>query len=207
MQRLPLKEILVVSILAVLFIAASWFSRSYEADLFALFGDNTLLSVLGYIGLTILTFVVAPLNALPLFPVTVTLWGALPALFVNLVAWSIGTLLTYALARRFGRPLVLRFVKTETIDRYEKKLSEQNKFVGLVMLHAIFPGDVLGYVLGLFIKISYPKFVLASFIGNIPIALTLVFASSVSLPFQVAIAVVVILVTSFGIKAMLPSKT
>ena len=195
MNGFRVKEALLSITLLGLFVVVSFYSRSYESEILGLFDGNHANAAFLYTVIIVATFVVAPLNALPLMPVTVVLWGPIWALLINLVAWSLGTLVTYYLSRTFGRPLVLKFVKESTIMEYEEKLTKNSKFIGLVVLHAILPGDILGYALGIFVRVPYFQYTIASFVGNIPIGISLIYAASLSMSLQIAVLAGIVAIT------------
>lgn len=192
------REALAIAAVIALFIAASHFSREYNDILFDVFGEQTIASVFLYIAIILVSFVLAPLSSLPFLPVATALWGPFPTFILSLIGWTIGTVITYFLARTFGRALVERFVSLEKIERYEQKVPQKNKFAGTAVLHMVISGDILGYVMGLFVKMPYGHYALASFLGNIPFGILLVFAATLPLRWQIVVGVFVVAIASLG---------
>lgn len=193
------KETLAVIAVVALFIAASFLSRQYNDALFDIFGQRNVMSMFLYVGIILISFVIAPLSSLPFLPVATTLWGPTLTFALSLAGWTIGTVITYFLARTFGRKIVERFVSLEKIEKYEQKIPQKNKFWGTAGLHMIVSGDILGYVMGLFVKMPYTHYALASLLGNIPFGIILVFAAGLSLAWQGIVGVFVVIVVGLGI--------
>lgn len=63
-----------------------------------------------FIGLKILTVVVAPISGSPLYPLVGLLFGFFPGFFYVLIGDFIGYTIAFTLSRLFGRPLVMRFI-------------------------------------------------------------------------------------------------
>src|SRR3989344_4570749 len=73
----------------------------------------------------------------------------------------IGTSISFFLARKFGEPLAERFVPIKKLHRLEDKLTEKQKFLGIVALRlfTVPVMDFSSYAAGL-TRISFPKFFL-----------------------------------------------
>lgn len=193
------KEILSLLFIVALFVLAGVFAQSYSDQIAIFMEGKYVAGLLIYMIFVIVAFVVAPINSLPLLPVVVSIWGLPIAFISSLIAWTIGGNLTYFLSAKFGRPIVLRFVSEEQIEKYSKIVPEKNKFLAIVILQALFPGDILGYVLGLFMKYSHIKYAIASTLGNIPFGIVLVYASSLSVQGQFSIGAVLILILAVSV--------
>ena len=81
----------------------------------------------------------------------------------------IGTSISFFLARKFGEPLVERFVPIKKLHILEDKLTEKQKFLGIVALRlfTVPVMDFSSYAAGL-TRISFPKFFLATLIASLP---------------------------------------
>jgi|SRR3990167_3534434 len=81
----------------------------------------------------------------------------------------IGTSISFFLARKFGEPLAERFVPIKKLHRLEDKLTEKQKFLGIVALRlfTVPVMDFSSYAAGL-TRISFPKFFLATLIASLP---------------------------------------
>lgn len=100
----------------------------------------------------------------------VGLWGIWIAIFLSVLGWTIGGMIAFWLARRFGVPIIKNFVPLDEIYEAEDRVKVGNNFWSVLFLRMIIPVDVLSYALGLFSKIGFWKYLLATFIGVIPFA-------------------------------------
>ncbi|MBO4107968.1 TVP38/TMEM64 family protein [Streptococcus suis] len=85
-------------------------------------------------------------------------WG----FFLNYVGISIGSILLFALARRYGKKFCLLFMNEETFDKYESKIDNKRGyevFFIACMLSPISPADIVVMITGL-TSMSYRKFIL-----------------------------------------------
>lgn len=153
-----------------------YLTRSYANDLPVLLSDHLVLGLFVYVGLTVLSIVVAPVNTFFLLPIAVTLWGSTAAAFLSVAGWTIGSVLAYEMTRRYGRPFVLRFVDAETIDAIGKHIPAQYLFLFVVVARMIVPVDVLSYALGIVAPMSLGSYTVATALGVTPFAVLFAFA-------------------------------
>lgn len=93
-----------------------------------------------------------------------TFWGVV----YTLIGAAIGFTALFLLARRFGRPLAERFVKPETLARFDTLSSRGGVFVlFLIYLLPAFPDDVISVVAGL-TRIRLRTLILVSLAGRFP---------------------------------------
>jgi len=125
------------------------------------------LSFLGFIFLQTLQVVAAPI------PGEVTgflggyLYGTALGVGLSTIGLTIGSMINFWLSKTFGRPFVDRFVKQETLDRYDYLLHHKGAF--LVFLLFMIPGtpkDLLCYILGLG-HLTTKEFFLISTVGRL----------------------------------------
>ena len=78
------------------------------------------------------------------------LYGKFLGIILSTIGLTAGSLIAFSLARWLGRPFVEKFVKKETLDRYDYLLHHKGAFlVFLLFLIPGFPKDYLCYILGL----------------------------------------------------------
>ncbi|HFR3702381.1 TPA: TVP38/TMEM64 family protein [Streptococcus suis] len=85
-------------------------------------------------------------------------WG----FFLNYVGISIGSIILFWLARRYGKKFCLLFMSEETFYKYESKIDNKRGyeiFFILCMLSPISPADIVVMISGL-TSMSYRKFIL-----------------------------------------------
>ena len=128
------------------------------------------LAPLAYIGIKILTFVVAPLSAGPLQLSAGVLFGLIPGALYTLIGETIGGSINFWLARRFGRPVVERLVGQDDMPRVDKFVSQIVDWKTLIyarlFLFSIY--DFISYAVG-FARVRFRTYLIISLIvGMVP---------------------------------------
>lgn len=94
------------------------------------------------------------------------LYGPVLGLVLSTVGLTIGSFINFWVSKTFGRPFIERFVRKETMARYDYLLHHKGAF--LVFLLFLIPGtpkDILCYILGLG-HLSIKEFLLISTVGR-----------------------------------------
>jgi uncharacterized membrane protein YdjX (TVP38/TMEM64 family) len=105
---------------------------------------------LGFIFLQVLQVVAAPVPGEVTGFIGGFLYGPVLGIFLSTVGLTVGSLAAFTVSRIFGRPFVDKFVKKETLEKYDYLLHHKGAF--LVFLLFLIPGtpkDLLCYILGL----------------------------------------------------------
>ena len=200
-MKLNFKEILGITVLLFFFGLSAYWSREYGDVLKEMMGETG-----GYLGmsfyffLTVLAVVIAPFSTLPLLPVAVSLWGEFMAVALLVFGWLLGDVIAFLIARRWGRPLIRKFVNLKKVDDLEDILGTKNLFMTVLLLRMVVPVDVLSYALGLLAKMSLRDFTLASFLGMIPFAFVFAYASNFTLFYQGVTLFIVMIFAILGFK-------
>lgn len=181
MRKDKIQSAIGILIIIIFFILSSYIVQSNLEYVRGLIGYNIWSMVL-YILIAIIATVIAPVSALPLLPVASNVWGWLVTAILSIIGWTLGALIAFALARKYGVPLVKKFVSLDKIARFERLIPKENLFWGIVFLRMAVPVDVLSYVLGLFSHIRFRTYAIATLIGILPFAF--VFAYLGRLPFS-----------------------
>jgi len=166
----------------VIFIFSAYVAQTNEDYFMRLVGKESVFGILIYIVLAIFTTVIAPLSSVPLMPIASNIWGWPTTAIASIAGWWIGSLIAFYLSRKYGQAFVERMISREKLSSFEKRVPEKNIFWSIVLLRMLIPVDVLSYVLGLFTKIAWRTYALASLIGIIPFAF--IFAYIGTLPFK-----------------------
>ena len=143
------------------------------------------LGMLIYVGLNIFETVFAPLSVFPTIPMASHLWGPVVTALLSIFAWTVGAIIAFALARRYGRPLVENIFSFKKIQHIESLLPERNIFLGIVLLRMVVPVDVLSYALGIFTHIRWKTYILATLMGITPGAFIFAYVGGLSLVSQI----------------------
>ncbi|MFW0871106.1 MAG: MYG1 family protein [Patescibacteria group bacterium] len=130
--------------------------------------DGYWISLFLYALATIAAIVFAPLSIAVIVPFMAEIMGALPIFITTWISWLIGSVIAYAIARRWGKPLVGRLFSLKRIEKLEERMPKNMDFWVLVLLRIVVPADVLSYAVGLVSKISFPKYFFATALGIIP---------------------------------------
>jgi uncharacterized membrane protein YdjX (TVP38/TMEM64 family) len=87
----------------------------------------------------------------------------------------LGCLIAFLIAR-WARASVERFVSLRALYRLEERMPPELDFSAIVMLRLVFPGDLVGFALGLLKHVPFRIFAIASLVGTIPTAIALSYA-------------------------------
>lgn len=184
-------------IIILLFILTSFFSQMYENEIKTIIGVDNNLSKLVYVLVTIFAIVFAPVSTMPLLPVASHAWGWIITGVLSIIGWVIGAQIAFFLARKFGKPLVEKFISYEKLHSFENYFTNKNLFWTIVFLRVILPVDVLSYALGLFSKVKSTTFFLATLVGITPFAFVFSYAGELSVRLQIIIFTEIVAI--FGI--------
>jgi uncharacterized membrane protein YdjX (TVP38/TMEM64 family) len=115
------------------------------------------------------SIVFAPLTALPLWAASLALYGFWPTLLYIFISFYGGAIANFWIARRWGRPVVSKFVGKKGI----KKVDEMTEVVGLQILLIIrliggASSDYVAYAAGL-TNIEFKPYFIITFFASIPI--------------------------------------
>ena len=136
--------------------------------------ENPVQGVSLFLALNILDAVVAPGATLPLIPVAAHAWGHIWAAVVTTAGWTIGSVIAFSIARRWGTPFVKHLTSLQRL-REMKHYVPKDVFWSIVFLRLAMPMDILSYVLGLFTHISWRKYTAATALGVTPPAFLLAY--------------------------------
>lgn len=112
-----------------------------------------------------------------LVPIGVYTWGSVVCFILLWSGWLFGGVLSFALGRYLGRPIVSKIVGVSRFTKFENQVSRHAKFVHILLFQAALPSEIPGYVLGAL----YYRFVLylaALALTELPYALGTVYLGS-----------------------------
>jgi len=177
-QRKGRRTILIVLLGAVILTAAAFGAIRWWEPLSSFFGDTRQVTALTErwgkwapaitIVLHAAQVVFAPIPGQALDLVNGYLFGPWIGTIYSMVGIVLGSALVMWLSRRFGRPLVERFVNPQTLDRLDGITEQRGELViFLIFLVPFLPDDALCFLAGL-TKIPLPKLVLLAAVGRFP---------------------------------------
>lgn len=180
-----------------LFIIAIILSQYYKDDI-AQYLDFGYWGMLVYVLLATSSTVLAPINTLPLIPIATTLWGGFISALLSITAWTLGAIIAFILARRFGKPYIEKNYSLEKISQYEKLLGDKYVFWNIVFLRIVIPVDILSYAIGFFTSVKLSTYSLATLIGVSPFAFLLAYSANFPLALQLAVGVILLITIYVG---------
>ncbi len=192
--------ILGISVIIVFFLVSSYLVQNNLESIKYFVGYNTF-GMIVYISFLIIATVIAPINGVPLVPVASNLWGWFLTGILSVVGWTLGAVISFFLARKYGVPLVRKFVSLEKMSKFERLIPQENIFWSIVFLRMAVPVDVLSYVLGLFSNIKFRTYVFATLIGIAPMAFVIAFLGGLPFYYQLigVIGSILILIVGYFI--------
>ncbi|MDO8498792.1 MAG: VTT domain-containing protein [bacterium] len=124
--------------------------------------------VLAYVVLHAITIIIPPLGGFVLVVAMITLFGPGPALTLAYLVSTPMFLLNFYLAKRYGRPLVIRVVGREPLEKVDRYV--QDAGISLLLILRLLQGgsfDYLSYGFGL-TKINFRTFAMVNILAGIP---------------------------------------
>jgi len=161
-----------------------------HAEAIASFIDRHVIGgVFLYMLLNILDAVLAPGATLPLIPIAARVWGRLLAAAITTAGWTTGSLVAFLIARRYGSPVVSKLTSIKHVRRMRERIP-RDLFWSIVLLRLVMPMDVISYVLGLFSRMTWEKYLLATALGLMPSALALAYLGKLPHAFEIITAAI-----------------
>lgn len=185
-MKFNFKNIFPVLVVAMFFILASFLGQKYEENIkeFVAFGGG--FAPVLYFLLSIVSVVFAPFSSFPLIPLAVLSFGFWTAFLSTVFGWTIGSVIAFLIARKYGTPVVKKIISLESLEKIKSFFPEKNSFFETFFMRIFFPVDLLSYALGLFSKIDFKTYFFATFLGIIPFALFFSFVGTLNPFFQVS---------------------
>ena len=193
------KSFIGLFIILILFILSSYIVRTNIEFFNNLIGNN-IYGIFVYIIITVIAIVIAPISMMPLIPIVSNVFGWIFGAILTFIGWTIGAFIVFFLCRKYGVELIKKFISLKHINKIESKIPKENLFWDIVLLRAIIPVDILSYALGLFSKVDFKTYALATMIGIIPFTIVFSYLGTVPLWYQVSgIILVVLLITAIHV--------
>lgn len=139
-----------------------------------LIAERPVLGAVLFVLLSALSAMLAFVSSAVLVPVALYAWGETVCAALLWLGWILGGATAYTLGRWLGRPVVRWLLPSETLDRYEDRLSTQTPFGLIVLLQLALPSEVPGYLLGL-VRYPFGRYLLALALAELPYAVGTVY--------------------------------
>ena len=193
-------EIAVGSSVALLFLLTSYFSTTYKDVLQELAGIQGIYGMVIYVVITIIVVVFAPISTIPMLPIAAAAWGSFITSILSVLGWTIGAVISFWIARRFGHPFIKKFASLQKVQSYGERIPATHLFWSVVFLRVVMPVDVLSYALGLFSKMTLWSYILATLIGITPFAFIFSYTATLPMRYQIGALILSGLVIVLGYK-------
>jgi uncharacterized membrane protein YdjX (TVP38/TMEM64 family) len=132
---------------------------------------------LAFIFVQALQVVVTPISHYSVGVVGGFLYGPYLGALYNWIGRMIGHIIAFFIARFLGRKIAEKFVKPETLEKYDKYISNKSFILFILYFLPLFPDDELSYLAGLS-KMNFRLFFIANFFGHIGGSLGLAYLGS-----------------------------
>lgn len=186
--------LLVIIVAVVLWGDPVWQLLSDQTRLQTLIRDAGPLGPLVLAALQFLQTLVAPLPGGVLSFAGGYLFGTILGTIYTMTGLMLGTALIFVLSRRFGRPLVERFVDRKTLDKFDYLAKDKGLFIiFLIFLMPFFPDDLICYIVGL-TKIPIKNLLIVTFLARLPVNTILAFAGDGVADANTELAIYVVIV-------------
>src|SRR3989338_2827981 len=180
-----IKTIAPVAIITALFIISAFYSQKYgeEAKIFVERGG--VFGMIAYVVIAIIATVAAPVSAAPLIPIAANVWGFAVTAILSILGWTVGSLIAFAIGRKYGLPLARKFVSVHNLEKIHKRIPQEKMFWSVVVLRVMIPVDLLSYALSIFSVLSWKKYTLATIIGISPFAFIFAYLGTLPISYQI----------------------
>jgi uncharacterized membrane protein YdjX (TVP38/TMEM64 family) len=154
-------------------------SRSGPGQVISLLGELDAVSIrdwvlsfgafspLAYFLVVVAQVIVSPIPAGPVTLAGALIFGVWKGLALSMAGSVVGSVIVFAAARRWGKPLVLRLVGEETFGKYAGRLDDKGWWVFVILLVPLMPDDAVCALAGLS-AVSLRRFVVLMVVGRSP---------------------------------------
>lgn len=123
---------------------------------------------LAFFILQLLQIIIAPIPGGTIGLVGGALFGTFWGFVISIAGTLVGSAIVFLLAKRFGRPFVLKFVRSHHIEKYDHiEPSKLNGVLFAIFLFPLFPDDILCFIAGLS-TMKFKTFVIIAVLGRSP---------------------------------------
>ena len=133
------------------------------------------ISILIFVGLSMLSAMLISFSSVWLVPAAVVLWNNHFTITLLLSSWLLGAVFSYLIGRYGGYPLVKKFVNASKVAYYEKMVTEKFGAGLIFLLRLTLPSEIPGYLLGI-VRYSFVKYFIITFLAELPYAIYSVYA-------------------------------
>ena len=181
------KKFLEKRILVIISLVALAFVILYSLDIEKIFNDalqsssqlagrSRLIGALVFVFFSAVSVLLSLFSSAPMVPLANISFGNLSTIVLLLTGWILGDAAAYFIGSSAGYPILSRFMSSQKLEQYKNRIPENVQFWFVLVFRLAIPAEITGYTLGV-IRYPFAKYILASFISEIPFALLLVYSS------------------------------
>jgi len=183
-KKNKIKAVIPVAIIVALFITSAFYSQKYDEEAKIFVERGGIFGMVAYVAIEIIATVVAPISATPLIPIAANVWGVAITAALSILGWTIGSLIAFAIGRRYGLPLAQKFISAHNLEKLHKHIPQERIFWSVVLLRIMIPVDLLSYALGIFGVLGWRRYTLATIIGITPFAFIFAYLGTLPVSYQ-----------------------
>lgn len=161
------------------------------------FSANPFLGAIIFLILGIFSATFSLFSSAPLVPIGIMAWGDFLTIVLLIAGWMLGSIFAYYIGWYAVHPAVKGFVPFEKIEFYRKHLSKKLELEIILIFRMAMPAEIASYVLGS-LKYDFGKYILATFITELPFAVMIVYLGDTFLKNQFLIFLI-LLIAMFAI--------
>ena len=140
----------------------------------AAISEAPLLGMLLFVLLAMLSAMVAFFSSALLAPIAVYAWGKAVCLALLWIGWLLGGIVSFCIGRFLGRSVAAMLIGEEKLAGWEQQVSENTRFIHVLLFQAAVPSEIPGYVLGI-LRYRFLLYLSALAITELPYAIAVVY--------------------------------
>lgn len=179
-----IKVFIPVAIIIALFVVSAFYSQKYSVEAKIFVEKGGFWGMAAYVAIAIIATVVAPISVAPLIPIAANSWGVAVTSALSILGWTAGSLIAFAIGRRYGLPLVRKFFSINNLEKIHKHIPQERMFWSVVLLRVMIPVDLLSYAIGVFGILGWRRYTLATIIGISPFAFIFAYLGTLPVLYQ-----------------------
>lgn len=142
--------------------------------------ENKVLGIILFFIFSAVSVLLSPFTSVPFAPSAIMAWGNFLTFLILFLGWVTGGIFAYLIGSFSREKIIRRFISFEKMERYKKRISPRTQFWLVLLFRLAIPSEIAGYTLGI-IRYQFKKYLLATFLAELPFAFFVIYSSSVFL--------------------------
>lgn len=188
-MRSATKKLILSTVLVVgLFCVAEILALLYSEEIAHTIQGHSKMSIVFFVLMAAVAVIIPVWSNIFLLPFGVIAWGAFITALLCILGWWIGSLISFAVARRYRELLIQKYPSLASHQFIDSLISNKHQSLSLIFLRMTIPVDVLSYALGLFSKkVSWKENAITTVLGITPFAFVFSYLGELSMNVEVII--------------------